>query len=110
PVGGCVASRKTRQFAAHGSHMTPGLTLLPSLIGRDDELAEVHRWLDLLADGPAALVIGGEPGIGKSTIWAAATTECPSRGIRVLSSRPVEAELRLGYAALGDLLGEASQR
>jgi DNA-binding CsgD family transcriptional regulator/tetratricopeptide (TPR) repeat protein len=80
-----------------------------SLIGRDAELDAVARWLDLLADGPAALVIGGEAGIGKSTVWEVATAEAAARGALVLVSRPVEAELRLGYAALGDLLGKAAE-
>ncbi|MEO5704842.1 MAG: AAA family ATPase [Candidatus Limnocylindrales bacterium] len=89
--------------------MTAGLHERPSLIGRDAELAEVQRWLELLGGGPAALVFRGEAGIGKSTIWLAARTEALARGARILISRPVEAELRLGYAALGDLLGEASE-
>jgi len=79
------------------------------LIGRDAELADVRRWLQLLEDGPAALVVGGEAGIGKSTLWQVATAEAAAGGARVLVSRPVEAELRLGYAALGDLLGDAAE-
>ena len=78
-------------------------------IGRDAEIDEIRRWLDLLAGGPAALVVAGEAGIGKSTVLAVATAEAAARGARVLVSRPVEAELRLGYAALGDLLGEAAE-
>jgi DNA-binding NtrC family response regulator len=46
-----------------------------SLTGRDAELDEVRRWLDLLADGPAALVVGGEAGIGKATLWEVATAK-----------------------------------
>jgi DNA-binding CsgD family transcriptional regulator len=80
-----------------------------SPIGRDAEFDDVRRWLDLLADGPAALVITGEAGIGKSTVWGVATAQAAARRARVLTSRPVEAELRLGYAALGDLLGEAAE-
>ncbi len=89
--------------------MTARMHESPSLIGRDAELADLGRWLHLLADGPAALVISGEAGIGKSTIWSAATSQGAAQGARVLVSRPVEAELRLGYAALGDLLGVASE-
>lgn len=80
-----------------------------SLIGREVELGEVRRWLELLADGPAAVVIGGEAGVGKSAVWEAAIDEAQDRGARVMISRPVEAELRLGYAALGDLLGDAAE-
>lgn len=78
-----------------------------TLIGRPSELAQVQGWVARLADGPAALVITGEPGIGKSSVWDAALAEAAGRGALILVSRPVEAELRLGYAALGDLLGDA---
>ena len=74
------------------------------LVGRDAELEIVRRYLDLLATGPAGLVIRGEPGIGKTSVWATAIDMASERGARVLTARPVEAELALGYAALGDLL------
>ena len=53
--------------------------------------------------GPAALVIDGEPGIGKSTLWRAGVEQAREKGLRVLSSRPAEAELGLAYAGLSDL-------
>jgi len=74
------------------------------LIGRSAELAAVSGWVDVLADGPAGLVIRGEAGIGKSSLWSAACAGAGERGARVLLSRPVEAEFALGYAGLGDLL------
>ena len=46
----------------------------------------------------------GEPGIGKTTLWADGVSAASDRAY-VLSCRPVEAETQLGYAALGDLLG-----
>lgn len=79
------------------------------LVGRDPELDRVRAWLELLGRGPAALLIRGEAGIGKSTLWNAAISAARGAGARVLVSRPVEAELRLGYAALGDLLGEVAE-
>lgn len=80
-----------------------------ALLGRDTELDHVREWFDRLGTGPAALLIRGEAGIGKSTLWEAATAAARAGGARVLVSRPVEAELRLGYAALGDLLGEVAE-
>jgi DNA-binding CsgD family transcriptional regulator len=77
------------------------------LVGRDSELDAVERWVDGLGDGPSGLVISGDAGIGKTSVWTAATTAASERGIRVLVTRPVEAEFRLGYAGLGDLLGGA---
>ena len=74
------------------------------LVGRDGELDAVERWVERLGDGPSSLVISGEAGIGKTSVWTAATAAASDRGIRVLVTRPVEAEFRLGYAGLGDLL------
>jgi DNA-binding CsgD family transcriptional regulator len=78
------------------------------LVGRDAELAAVGRWLELLDAGPAGLVIEGEAGIGKSRLWSTAAGLASQRGARVLMARPVEAELALGYATLGDLFQSAA--
>ena len=51
-----------------------------------------------------ALVLEGEAGIGKSTLWLAGVEAARERGLRVLSARPAEVELGVGYAGLGDLL------
>ena len=39
------------------------------MIGREAELALVSTMLDAVLSGPAALILGGEAGIGKSTLW-----------------------------------------
>lgn len=78
------------------------------LVGRDAELAVVTRSLDLLETGPAGIVVRGEAGIGKTSVWSAAIAMASERRLRVLIARPVEAELALGYAALGDLLHGAA--
>ncbi|HEX6129751.1 MAG TPA: AAA family ATPase [Candidatus Limnocylindria bacterium] len=74
------------------------------LIGREAELSVAEHWLDRLPAGPAGLVVRGEPGIGKTSVWSRAIGMARDRGALVLVARPVEAELALGYAALGDLL------
>jgi DNA-binding CsgD family transcriptional regulator len=75
------------------------------IVGRDAELESVGRFLD--PGGEArALLLTGEAGIGKSTIWQAALTDARARGYRVIGSRPTEAEARLPFAALTDLFGE----
>src|SRR5206468_4897776 len=75
-----------------------------ALFGRQDELAAVSRLLDAIPTGPAALILAGDAGIGKSTLWLAGLAEARSRSYRVLSCRPNESEARLSFAALGDLL------
>jgi predicted ATPase len=74
------------------------------MIGRDPELASVASLLDGLASGPAALLIEGEAGIGKTTLWTAGVATALERRRRVLRCRPAEAEAQLSFAALVDLL------
>jgi MoxR-like ATPase len=44
--------------------------ILPEVVGRDEELAEVAAFLD--GNLPAALLLEGEAGIGKTTVWRSA--------------------------------------
>jgi len=75
-----------------------------SLVGRDGEFAAALQCLEHLRAGPAALLFEGEPGIGKSMLWRRTVEVAGERGVRVLEARPSEAEAKLPYAALGDLL------
>ena len=78
-------------------------TMAHEIVGRDQELASVRAFVDEAGVGPAALVLEGEPGIGKSTLWLAGVEHARERGSRVLFSRPAEAERGLAHAGLGDL-------
>jgi len=80
--------------------------MAPEVIGREDELAVVHAFLDRPPGGLRALVLEGEAGIGKSTIWQAGVAAAHDRGATVLSSRPAETELSLPNVVLGDLFGD----
>ena len=73
------------------------------VVGRDAELSSVGRFLDRAGDRPAAFVLEGEPGIGKSTLWLAAVAAARRLDLTVLSSRPAESERGLAYVGLGDL-------
>jgi DNA-binding CsgD family transcriptional regulator len=79
------------------------------MIGRERELTAADGFLDSLTDGAAALVLEGEPGIGKTRLWAATIARAEQRDCRVLSCRPAEAEARLSYAALADLLSPVEE-
>ena len=74
------------------------------MVGRDTELGSVHAFIDETESGPAALVLEGEAGIGKSTLWEAGVEHARARGLRILTSRPAEAERSLGHAGMADLL------
>jgi predicted ATPase len=75
-----------------------------TVVGREAELAAVAAFLDAGAVGPAALLVEGEAGIGKTTIVAAALDSAVRAGLRVLVARPAEGEAELPFAGLGDLL------
>jgi DNA-binding CsgD family transcriptional regulator len=75
-----------------------------ALLGRQRELADADAFLDAIEAGPAALVVEGEPGIGKTALWAEVLGKAAARSYQVLSARPAETEARLGFAALADLL------
>jgi DNA-binding CsgD family transcriptional regulator len=57
--------------------------------------------------GPVALLLEGDAGIGKTTLWQDALSRALARSYRVLSSRPGAAEAQLAFTGLGDLLDEA---
>ena len=76
------------------------------VIGRSAELVALERFVSSVAEGPSALLISGAPGIGKTTIWLDAIAIAADAGQQVLVSRAVEAEAKMSFATLGDLLGD----
>jgi len=73
------------------------------IVSREQELASLRDFLGRTDPGPAALVIEGGAGIGKSTLWLDGVVHASSLGFRVLVSRPAEAEQTLAHVGLGDL-------
>jgi DNA-binding CsgD family transcriptional regulator len=78
-----------------------------TLVGRERELATVTAFFDAIPQSPRALLLEGEAGIGKTTIWIGAVGAAEDRGFRVLQARPAESEAKLSYAVLADLVGRA---
>jgi ATP/maltotriose-dependent transcriptional regulator MalT len=76
------------------------------LIGREDEIDRVEAFLDGVAQGPSALVLSGEAGIGKTSLWETGVDEARRRHVRVLSCRGVEIEASLSFAVLSELLAD----
>jgi DNA-binding CsgD family transcriptional regulator len=73
------------------------------VVGRQEELADLERFLAAGSGLPAALVLEGEPGIGKTTLWRSAVAAA-ARSYLVLSAQPVAGEVELSHASLADLL------
>jgi DNA-binding CsgD family transcriptional regulator len=74
------------------------------LVGRERELEASRRFLAAVPEGPAALLLRGEAGIGKTVLWRQIADEARSNDYRVLVSRCFHAEMPLGFATLADLL------
>lgn len=77
------------------------------VVGRGIELSRLDAFMNDVVDGPAVLLLEGESGIGKTTLWKRGVADGRDRGWRVLSTRPAESEAKLSFAGLADLL-EAS--
>src|SRR6266545_4125956 len=75
-----------------------------TVLGREEELGTIQAFLEQVRRGPASLVLSGEPGIGKTILFEAGLEGASRLGDRVLSFRGAEAEVRLSFAALADLL------
>lgn len=76
------------------------------LIGREAELVSIAGFLDSVGAGPAALVLSGDPGIGKTILWELGVAEARVRFGRVLSCRAAETEAALSFSGLSELLTE----
>ena len=71
---------------------------------RPTEGRRIAGFLASATSEPSALLIEGEPGIGKTTLWLAAVESARDKGFQVLSARAAAAESVLAYTALADLL------
>jgi DNA-binding CsgD family transcriptional regulator len=74
------------------------------IIGRDEELGAIEAFLARVTDGPGALVLSGEAGIGKTILWDAGVEEAQNHHGDVLMCRGIEAEASLSFAGLSELL------
>jgi DNA-binding CsgD family transcriptional regulator len=77
--------------------------MVSEIVGREEELTAIFACIDDVSEGPVALVLEGEAGVGKSTLWLAGLEHARAEGLRVLVARPAEAERGLAHVGLGDL-------
>ena len=75
------------------------------LLGRTDELAVIDGFLAGVPGDRRLLVISGDAGIGKTSLWQAALARAEARGdLTILVARASEAERDLAHVTLTDLL------
>ena len=81
----------------------PGSPSVPVLVGRERELDRIDELVTSIDHGPQLVVIRGEAGIGKTTLWRYAIQLHRDAGHRVLVARPSEEELHGAILGLTDL-------
>ena len=74
------------------------------LIGRDDERAQLAQLIDGIGRRGGALVVRGEPGIGKSALLGAAAARAREQDVKVAAATGTPSEARLAFAGLQQLL------
>jgi predicted ATP-dependent serine protease len=72
---------------------------MPAIVGRERELAAVQAFVDGV-DGASSLLLSGDAGAGKTTIWLTGVERAELKAFAVLRARPVEPEAKLAYAGL----------
>lgn len=78
-----------------------------SVIARNEERDKIVSFLDGAGDEPTMLLLEGDAGIGKTTLWRFGIGAATERGYRVLASSPAAVEATFAYSALRDLLAES---
>lgn len=77
--------------------------LTAPVVGREHELQRIRGFVE--GEGTAAcLVLSGEAGIGKTTLWESGLDLARQSGYQVLSARASIAEAALTFVALADLV------
>jgi DNA-binding CsgD family transcriptional regulator len=71
-----------------------------------NDAGQVSSLLTSAARGPAALLIEGEVGIGKTTAWVAACEEARLAGFRVLSAKASRDESGFAFGVASDLIAD----
>jgi DNA-binding NarL/FixJ family response regulator len=87
-------------FPAPGGQARP-----PDLVGRDRELAAIDLLIDDRRPVAMAVLLDGEAGIGKTSLWRAGRTRATEAGLRVLAAELGERETDLPLVGLVLLLG-----
>jgi DNA-binding CsgD family transcriptional regulator len=74
------------------------------LVGRSAESAVLAAFLERALDTGAALLVTGEPGVGKTALLETVVGDAAASGATVLRAAGVEFEAEVGFAGLNQLL------
>jgi predicted ATP-dependent serine protease len=87
---------------SHGS--SGGQPLASALVGRDKELALIRSVVAQAAERGAALLLTGEPGVGKTVLLDVAADVAAAAGTKVLRAAGVEFEADVRFSGLHQVL------
>jgi DNA-binding CsgD family transcriptional regulator len=99
---GCLSSDSLAPGGAKPETLKP--IHMAAVLSRPVESRAIADFLDSAIVEPSALVVEGEAGIGKTTLWMAGLEQAEKLGFLVLSASPAVAETVLAYAAVADML------
>jgi DNA-binding CsgD family transcriptional regulator len=77
-----------------------------AVVGRSDHIRAIARYLQSADAHSSALLIEGEAGVGKSTLWLFALEQASELGFHTMSARASQVETEMAYGTVADLLGE----
>src|SRR5947209_522637 len=97
----------TVKLDGRGGYPCP--TMSAGVVGRQTELQGIGTFLDSINGGSGALILYGEAGIGKTTLWQEGIAEARRRGYAVLVSRPAQSEAKLSYSSIADQLADLDE-
>ncbi|HEY2916146.1 MAG TPA: AAA family ATPase [Candidatus Limnocylindrales bacterium] len=78
------------------------------VIGRGPELERAGAFLERIPGGATSLLVLGDAGIGKTSVWRDAVGRATAQGFRVLRCAPAESEQSLTLGGLTDLLRDVA--
>ena len=75
-----------------------------ALAGRDGDLGVIRAFLGQASAGGAALLLTGEPGVGKTALLDAAQERAMAAGVRVLRAAGAQFEADVSFSGLTQVL------
>jgi DNA-binding NarL/FixJ family response regulator len=101
PIDPCSVVAEEAEIDLASTRADSGVT---ELLGREDELAQLHDLIDGIGQRGGALVVRGDAGIGKSALLEAAARRAREREVTVVSATGMLSEARFAFAGLHQLL------
>jgi hypothetical protein len=109
PVAPAVRLRVSAASVLYFQLETDEISDVTKVVGRERELSLAEEFLNSASSRLSVLILEGEPGIGKTTVWWEVIRRAEATGFLVLSCRPALTEAKLSLAAVADLLEPVPQ-